>query len=252
MWPGITRFSLVCLRFDDYHQNADPETWVEVLSAYNERGIHGVVAVPPVYEGEKLSAEVVDFLHELVEDGWEVAQHGHRHEDVGKGRGGPLYDDRSEFAGLPFEEQTRKVGAGKEILQSHGFDPTTFVPPWHEYDRNTVRALAEEGFDCLNEGRWPVPRSVDGVTLVPTHVPAVTPYILGAGVLTLVRHPHIDTDPMKDARAVAGYENRVRTPSEVADWWQNSSTLGSIVDQAEPVFGSLGFAFRLFYESGVP
>jgi hypothetical protein len=70
----------------------------------------------------------------------------------------------------------------------------TFIPPWHEYDRNTVRVLGEEGFHCLNEGRLPVPRTVDGVTMVPTHVPGVTPYMLGVGVVTLVSHPHSRTN----------------------------------------------------------
>lgn len=239
--PSITSLSLVCLRFDDYHQSLDHETWVDVLSRYNERGLRGLVAVPPNYRGERLSAHVVPFLHDLRENGWEIAQHGYRHEDVGEGRGGKLYDDRSEFAGLPFDEQSRRIGAGRDVLEAHGFDPTTFVPPWHEYDRNTVRALSANGFDCLNEGRWPLPRTVEGVTLVPTHVPAVTPYMVGIGVVTLVRHPHLDDEPMKDADAVAGYEDRVRTPSEIAEWWRGRSRLGRAIDAAEPLYSLYSF-----------
>jgi peptidoglycan/xylan/chitin deacetylase (PgdA/CDA1 family) len=236
MWPGVTRFSLVCLRFDDYHQALNIDTWQDVLSRYDDRGLRGVVAVPPKYEGEPLSADVVEFLHDLESRGWELAQHGYRHEDIGEGRGGRLYDDRSEFAGVPRDEQERRVGAGLDILESHGIEPSTFVPPWHEYDRNTVRALKAHGFDCLNEGRWPIPRTIEGVTLVPTHVPGVTPYMVGAGVVTLVRHPHMDDDPMKDARALDGREDRVRTPSEITEWWRNHSILGKSIDAAEPIY----------------
>lgn len=236
MWPGVTRFSLVCLRFDDYHQNVAHQTWVDVLSRYDERGLRGVVAVPPKFEDERLSEDVVPFLYDLREHGWEIAQHGYEHENVGEGRGGPLYDDRSEFAGLDYAEQDRRVGAGRDILESHGFDPTTFVPPWHEYDRTTARALAANGFDCINEGRWPVPRTVEGVTLVPTHVPAVTPYLLGVGVVTLVSHPQLEDEPMRNADAVAGHKDRLRTPSEVVDWWRNRSTVGRAVDATEPVY----------------
>lgn len=239
--PGITRFSLVCIRFDDYHQSVDHDTWIDVLSRYDDRGLRGLVAVPPKFEGERLSADVVPFLHDLRRNGWEIAQHGYRHEDVGEGRGGPLYDERSEFAGCDYEEQERRIGAGRDILEAHGFDPTTFVPPWHEYDRTTVRALAANGFDCLNEGRWPVPRTVAGVTLVPTHVPGITPYCIGAGVVTLVRHPHLDDDPMKDADAVAGHEDRIRTPGEIAEWWRQRSTLGRVVDAAEPLYSLYTF-----------
>lgn len=236
MWPGITRASLVCLRFDDYHQDVDHETWVDVLSRYDERGLRGVIGVVPKYNGERLEAGAVQFLHELRENGWELAQHGYTHENVGQGRGGPLYDERSEFAGLDCAEQERRIGAGRDILASHGIEPTTFIPPWHEYDRATARALDEEGFDCLNEGRWPVPRTVAGVTLVPTHVPAVTPYMVGVGVVSLVSHPHLEDDPMQVADAVAGRKDRLRTPAEVVDWWRNRSTLGRVIDATEPLY----------------
>ena len=106
-------------------------------------------------------------------------------------------------------------------LESHGIEPTTFIPPWHEYDRTTVRVLAENGFDCINEGRWPIPRTVEGITLVPTHIPAITPYMIGAGVMTIVSHPQLDDYPMSSADAVVGHEDRVKTPSEIVDWWHN-------------------------------
>jgi hypothetical protein len=198
--------------------------------------MRGVVGVIPEYEGNRLSASVVEFLHDLRENGWELAQHGYTHENVGEGRGGLLYDTRSEFAGLDYAEQERRIGAGRDILESHGISPTTFIPPWHEYDRTTVRALGAEGFNCLNEGRWPVPRTIDGVTLVPTHVPAVTPAYLGVGVITLVGHPHLEDDPMANVDLAAGHEERLRTPAAVVDWRRNRSTLGRMIDTAEPLY----------------
>lgn len=236
MWPGVTPLSLVCLRFDDYHQDIDNETWVNVLSRYDKRGLRGVVAVCPKYEGEQLSADVVEFLHNLRENGWELAQHGYEHRDVGEGRGGSLYDERSEFAGLDYNEQARRIGAGRDILESHGINPTTFIPPWHEYDRTTARALADNGFDCINEGRWPVPWTIEGITLIPTHIPAITPHMVGVGVVTMVSHPQLEDYPMRNADAVAGYEERVRTPSEILDWWRNRSTTGWIVESAKPLY----------------
>jgi len=165
MWPGITRFARVCLRFDDYHQNYDVERWERVLSRYEERGLKGVVGVVPEDGGDRLDGDVVDFLRGLRDSGWELAQHGYTHEDIGEGRGGLLYDDRSEFCGVPREEQRRRVGAGRDILQSHGIEPVTFIPPWHEYDRNTVRVLGEEGFHCLNEGRLPRTSTTSGISM---------------------------------------------------------------------------------------
>lgn len=236
MWPGITTASLVCLRFDDYHQDTDHKKWVDVLSRYNNRGLRGIIGVIPRYQDERLNEEVVGFLHGLQADGWEIAQHGYTHQDIGTGRGGILYDERSEFAGIPLEEQRRRIGSGRDILESHGLHPTTFIPPWHEYDRNTVRALTKEGFNCVNEGRWPVPRTIENVTLVPTHIPGIPPNKVGAGVVTLVSHPHLTDTPMSNAATVMGYEDRLRTPNEIVDWWTNQSKLGHIVDAAEPLY----------------
>jgi len=222
MWPGITRTARVCLRFDDYHQSNRPGIWRETLTEYDERGLCGVIAIPPKYEGERLSADVVDFLCDLADSGWELAQHGYTHEPVGRGRGGPLYDDRSEFRGLALDEQERRIGAGRDILEAHGIEPKTFVPPWHEYDRTTARAAARQGFDCINEGRWLVPRRLEGVVLVPTHPPAITPETLAVGVVTLVGHPHLTSTPqdrLANARLLAGHERQVTTPSEIAAWW---------------------------------
>jgi len=219
MWPGITRFSLVCLRFDDYHQDCHLERWQETLGAYADRGLRGLVAVPPKFEGEPLSPDAAAFLRDLRDDGWEVAQHSYTHEPVGEGRGGLLYQERSEFGGLDRPEQERRIAAGRDVLREHDLAATTFVPPWHEYDRTTVRVLGDLGFTCLNEGRWPLPRTVDGVTLVPTHVPVLTPAMIAVGVVTIVGHPHLEDDPLANADLVAGHEDRLRTPGEVTDWW---------------------------------
>jgi len=219
-WPGITSLSRACLRFDDYHQSIDHEHWVETLSEYEERGLRGVIGVIPSYHGQRLSADVIPFLEYLSDAGWEIAQHGYRHINVGAGRGGPLYDERSEFGGLNYAEQERRIGAGKDILNDHGLEPTTFIPPWHEYDRATLRALTDNGFTCLNEGRFFLPRTVEGITLVPTHPPAVTPAMLAAGIVTIVCHPHLDEDPYRAADDLAGNESLVRVPSEITDWWR--------------------------------
>lgn len=239
MWPGITRLSLVCLRFDDYHQAVKHDVWQESLTAYMERGLVGVVAVPPKLEGEPLSADAADFLGDLERAGWEIAQHGYTHENVGDGRGGILYDERSEVRGLPHAEQERRIGAGRDLLREHGFDPTTFVPPWHEYDRTTVNVLSDLGFTCLNEGRWPIPRTINGVTLVPTHVPWFTPNRLGVGVVTIVAHPHLDDEPLWAMSAVSRREDRVRTAGQIAEWWQSRSRVGATVDRWEWLYARL-------------
>jgi hypothetical protein len=60
--------------------------------------------------------------------------------------------------------------------------------------------------------------------------------MLGAGVVTMVSHPQLEEHPMKNAEAVVGYEDRVRTASEVVDWWRNRSTMSQFIDSAESLY----------------
>lgn len=48
----------------------------------------------------------------------------------------------SEFMGLQFEEQLRKIEQGKRALEEWLETPVvSFIPPWNTYDEQTVRAL---------------------------------------------------------------------------------------------------------------
>ncbi|MFB6196846.1 MAG: DUF2334 domain-containing protein, partial [Halobacteriaceae archaeon] len=180
------------MRFDDYHQDVSLATWQDVLSAYDDRGLRGVIGVIPAHHSTPIDDDAVEFIKELEQNGWELAQHGYTHENIGDGSGGLLGDHRSEFAGVELAEQRRRIRAGKSILTDHGIEPETFIPPWHEYDRNTIRALADAGFSCLNEGRWILPRTIDDIVLIPTHPPLVTPEHFPIGVVSLVSHPQFE------------------------------------------------------------
>ena len=65
----------------------------------------------------------------------EVALHGYSHQLA---EGTPL----TEFAGLSYRDQERRITAGKaELERQLGVRVSTFIPPWNSYDIRTVRAL---------------------------------------------------------------------------------------------------------------
>ncbi len=68
----------------------------------------------------------------------EIALHGFDHKSVRKiGR-------YSEFDGVPFSDQIRKIKKGKKILEEAFNVPViTFLPPWDSYDYNTVKSVSE-------------------------------------------------------------------------------------------------------------
>jgi hypothetical protein len=77
--------------------------------------------------------------------GWAVAMHGHTH--VMHPTSSPLllpYYQRSEFAGLPFDQQAAKIGAAWRIFSDQQVLPKIWVAPAHSFDLVTLKALAAE------------------------------------------------------------------------------------------------------------
>jgi peptidoglycan/xylan/chitin deacetylase (PgdA/CDA1 family) len=79
----------------------------------------------------------------------EVAMHGLTHGDNAIAPKGP--GSESEFRGLGYSSQLRMLSVGKATLESlYHVKVTTFIPPWNSYDENTLRALADLGFDLVS------------------------------------------------------------------------------------------------------
>ncbi len=81
-------------------------------------------------------------------------QHGYRHEQFIHGK-----HHWSEFVGgRSFDDQLETIRLGRELLANflqEDFDPLVFTPPQHSYDRNTLRALEQLGFEILSASFYP-------------------------------------------------------------------------------------------------
>ena len=78
--------------------------------------------------------------------GWQIALHGYDHVCISDGgmKGLNPFWRRSEFAGLPLEQQREKISNGYAILKEHSFEPKYFFAPSHTFDENTLEALRKE------------------------------------------------------------------------------------------------------------
>jgi predicted deacetylase len=145
----------VCFRFDDPSAISDHSLEQEILDVFAEQGASVCVAAIPFArgaDGETVPLSPRNATH-LVDAARaslvEIAQHGHSHVQRGvdaKGR-------RSEFAGVPYEEQVRLIAEGaRQLSATFNVDVAGFVPPWNTYDHETVRALTEAAFAFLSAG----------------------------------------------------------------------------------------------------
>ena len=56
---------------------------------------------------------------------------------------------------------------GSKTLRTYGLNPKLWVAPRHGFDRNTLRALQQEGIGYLSDGFARIPFRRGGITWIP-------------------------------------------------------------------------------------
>lgn len=146
----------VVLRFDDPSAVSPTGLEAAIIDALRERGMSATFGVIPGVCGGNIAdaspqpllplpPEKIALLRRAVGDRTvEVALHGYSHQARAAGV-------RSEFAGLPADEQRRRLALGKTALEEAGLGPVcTFIPPWNAYDEHTLAALESLGFEAIS------------------------------------------------------------------------------------------------------
>ena len=147
----------VFFRYDDFSATSNTMLDSMVFSIFEKAGVQLAVGIIP-FAGEAMLPvpdEKSELLRGFVDAGVVLpALHGYDHVFFEQGRG--------EFAGRSYEDQYRRIKAGKIFLEeSLGVPVRVFIPPWNEYDENTLRVLYEQGFDLLSAGVMDVPAVPD-------------------------------------------------------------------------------------------
>ncbi len=137
------------LRLDDACERRDMEKWNRIEVLLDKYCIKPLVGVIPHCEDLTMDKYTVDtkFVDRVIcwrEKGWTIAMHGYNHLYLTNCGGINPVNQRSEFAGVPLEEQRVRIRNGVEVMRSYGFDPKVFFAPSHTFDENTLIALKEE------------------------------------------------------------------------------------------------------------
>lgn len=149
----------IAVRMDDISPGMNWEKFNMFYQMLKDKGIYPLLGVVPNNQDDNLNiSDAVEegFFWEkiraLQKEGCVIAMHGYDHIYTTK-RGGlfPL-NHFSEFAGVDYEEQKRKIRLGKTIMEENGIATDCFMAPAHSYDSNTLRALRECGFRKITDG----------------------------------------------------------------------------------------------------
>lgn len=137
------------LRLDDASEYMDLDKWLRMkrlLDKYGIKPIYGII--PNNQDPDLLQYEKVENFWGLMrnwrDNGWIPALHGFTHVFETEDGGINPVNPRSEFAGIPLEQQREKIKAGYRKLVLEGIKPEIFFAPAHTFDMNTLRAIYRE------------------------------------------------------------------------------------------------------------
>jgi predicted deacetylase len=147
----------ITIRLDDITPDMDFAKFNRFREILDKKGICPLIGVVPDNRDPKLHIEddrpdFWELVKELQQKGWKVAMHGYRHLYTTADPGLFPIGNKSEFAGLPLNEQNDMIRSGKEILEEKGIITDIFMAPSHSFDRNTLIALKNNGFSRMTDG----------------------------------------------------------------------------------------------------
>jgi len=168
---------VVIFRYDDYSSRSSTDAEMAIIGTFKKYRLpvtFGVVPFPT--EGRfidpapqkllALTEEKARILREAVQaEIVEAAQHGFSHHSTRD-----KYDGGwTEFDGVDYDTQLRKILRGKKYLESVVGGPVdVFIPPFESYDRNTLKALDAAGYKILASGRFGPVEADSGLVLLPS------------------------------------------------------------------------------------
>lgn len=135
------------VRLDDASEYMSINKWEAFFSVFDKYEVKPIVAVIPHVEDKMLIADhprIEDFWERVFEwqtKGYAIALHGYNHVYTTK-RSGIIKKNRySEFAGVSYKKQEKKIAKGLALFKEHGIETKMFVAPAHSFDNNTIKAL---------------------------------------------------------------------------------------------------------------
>lgn len=151
-------FAKYIIRLDDASPMMSRKNWNRIEGLLDRYKIKPMVAIIPNNQDEKLRLDSVDEefwakSRRWQAKGWEIALHGYEHKYVTKAESIVPINNYSEFAGVPLEEQKKKIREGVKIFKRENLSCRLWIAPAHSFDENTIKALkSESDIQVISDG----------------------------------------------------------------------------------------------------
>lgn len=182
------------IRLDDACEKMNVEMWGKMEKLLDKYHVKPLVGVIPCCKDKIMEKYDIDptfgqKVQSWKKKGWKIALHGYDHVYITSEGGINPVNARSEFAGVDYDIQVKKIVEGISILKDMGVTPNIFFAPSHTFDANTIRALKENSsIRIISDTIARKPYQKDGITFVPQQSGKVR-RIVGM-VTTFCYHPN--------------------------------------------------------------
>lgn len=224
----------IAVRLDDITKDMDWPKFLAFKSILDQHNIKPLIGVVPFNMDTNLQgseegrpSDYWEYIKKLKEDGWEIALHGYNHVyTTSKGGCFPL-NNFSEYAGVEYDKQLKMLIDGKKELSDHGIETNIFMAPGHSFDKITLKALKEAGFNALTDGFGKNPYIRGGLVFYPISFLWKKTMEMKDGYSTLVVHTATIND-------ISVYEKYFNNPNIE---WINYSDYLSVTAQNRNILG---------------
>jgi peptidoglycan/xylan/chitin deacetylase (PgdA/CDA1 family) len=160
------------VRFDDICPTMNWDIWSRVEEILMRHDVRPILAVVPDNQDPSLvvgpaRADFWNFVRDRQRLGWAIAMHGCHHLYESSNAGLLKINRYSEFSGLSYEAQRRKIAAAAAVFASENVRVDAWIAPGHNFDAVTLKVVREHGIHALSDGFFPKPVEWMGLTWVP-------------------------------------------------------------------------------------
>lgn len=202
------------IRFDDICPTMNWSTWESIEKILRAKHVKPIMAVVPDNRDENLMVappkmDFWDQVRKWQQWGWTLGLHGYQHRYETKATGILGLNRSSEFAGVPEEEQMKRLKKGAAIFKRENLFPDLWVAPGHSFDKVTISLLKKIGIGIVSDGFAFYPYIEDDLIWVPQQLWKFTHKTRGVWTVCY-HHNGMNNDDIETLRMdLELYENKL-------------------------------------------